>query len=176
LRIGHWLLVAIFATLAIWAFLGRGAYAETWASPITGLVAAVLAVIAAAVGFKGTTAFRLLIPALLITGALAVWIHAENVKRTDYIAGARGIVVDPSGEPISEATVTIRFAREVFQVIDPVRTAQTTTDAGGSFGFSYISCGDPYARFELSIAKPGYRSVSIRCEGFANRRIVLQKL
>ncbi len=176
LRIAHWLLFAIFATWAILTFLGHGANFGDWRSPVTGLLAAVLAVIAAAVGFRGATAFRILIPALLITGALAVWIHAENLKRTDYIAGARGMVVDSAGVPISEATVTISFAKDVFQVIDSVRKAQTTTDPGGSFGFSYISCGDPHARFELSIQKAGYRPVSIWCEGFANRRIVLQRV
>ena len=175
LRLGRWIPLAVFTACSVLSFAGSDSFLGYWPSPLVGLLAAILALAAAVVGIKGRTGYRFFIPAFVVLVVLAAWIRAENLKRVDYITGATGIVVDSAGQPVSGATVKITFAKNVFQAIEPVRDAGVTTDEAGSFRFSFISCGDPRMPFELSVGKSGYRSVSIRAEGFANRRIVLQR-
>ena len=98
--------------------------------------------------------------------AFALWIHIKSAGSIDYMAGSSGVVVDSTGVPIPEAAITIKYAKTVFSVIDPVRVGHTSSDKAGRFNIWFISCGDSQTPFELSVAKNGFHTIRLRGAGF----------
>ena len=109
-----------------------------------------------------------------IVGLLAVALWFGNRTRADYLAGARGIVVNVDGSPLPGATVAIAFERAVFKAIEPVSSASAVTDAAGEFNLTYIAhaSDQPY---KLFVSNPGYRSVAVSGSGHGEHRIALSR-
>jgi hypothetical protein len=100
----------------------------------------------------------------------------SNVRHThDYSSGARGLVVDDQGHPLSGADVTITFQERVFEAITPLRRATATTDGSGRFSLTFIACSKPGAGYHLRIEKKGFIPETAFGSGHGASRIRLRK-
>ena len=75
-----------------------------------------------------------------------VGIYGQNIT-----GSVLGQVADPSGSAIPGAAVTVRN-------LDTGSTAQTTTDASGSYSVPNLLAG----AYEISVHRPGFQTVTVR--------------
>ena len=116
--------------------------------------------------------------AVLFGFAAAGWFvfRAETTVVADYIAGANGVVVAAdTGKPLAGAVVRVRFDKDVFQAITPLREAEVITGPNGEFNLGYLSCGEPGGGYIVTATKDGWSIATAKGVGAGSHRLVLQK-
>lgn len=94
----------------------------------------------------------------------------------DYMAGASGLVVTSEGSPLGGVRVSFKPADVVYKVIEPIRSAEVTSDDLGRFRFSFISCGHPARSYRLTFQKDGFETLVVRGYGVGKHRVVMKRV
>jgi hypothetical protein len=73
----------------------------------------------------------------------------------DYILSVTCIVLDPAGQPVSDAEVVLELGHVAYHAVDPIREERKATPASGGVIFMYIThaVSTPYV---LTVRKLGY--------------------
>ncbi|GAK32559.1 Oar protein [Iodidimonas nitroreducens] len=88
---------------------------------------------------------------LLLSASLPAMMVAQQVEAQQTTSGVRGVVTDPSGQPLANAAISITDSRTG-------RTISSETSAQGRFSATGLETGGPYT---VTVESSGYRAERI---------------